>query len=57
MTISTDKAVNPINLYGATKLCAEKIFTQANAYSGTRATHFSCCRYGNMIGSCGSVLP
>lgn len=57
MAISTDKAVNPINLYGATKLCAEKMFVQANAYSGTGGTRFSVCRYGNVIGSRGSVIP
>jgi len=52
--ISTDKAVNPINLYGATKLCAEKLFLAANAYN---KTGFSCVRYGNVIGSRGSVIP
>jgi len=52
--ISTDKAVNPINLYGATKLCAEKLFIAANAYNRTR---FVCVRYGNVIGSRGSVIP
>jgi UDP-N-acetylglucosamine 4,6-dehydratase len=57
MAISTDKAVNPINLYGATKLCAEKMFIQANAYSGTGGTKFSVCRYGNVVGSRGSVIP
>lgn len=57
MAISTDKAVNPINLYGATKLCAEKMFVQANAYAGTRGTRFSVCRYGNVVGSRGSVVP
>ena len=55
--ISTDKAVNPINLYGATKLCAEKIFTQGNAYSRTGNTMISCCRYGNVVSSRGSVIP
>ena len=55
--ISTDKAVNPINLYGATKLCAEKIFIQGNSYSGSAATHLSCSRYGNVVGSRGSVIP
>ena len=54
--ISTDKAVNPVNLYGATKLCAEKIFVQSNAYSGAGGTRFSCCRYGNVAGSRGSVV-
>lgn len=57
MAISTDKAVNPINLYGATKLCAEKLFIQANAYSGAGGTKFSVCRYGNVIGSRGSIIP
>ena len=56
MAISTDKAVNPINLYGATKLCAEKIFMQGNSYSGKSGTRFSCARYGNVIGSRGSVV-
>jgi UDP-N-acetylglucosamine 4,6-dehydratase/5-epimerase len=57
LAISTDKAVNPINLYGATKLCAEKMFVQANAYSGAQDTRFSCARYGNVVGSRGSVIP
>lgn len=57
MAISTDKAVNPINLYGATKLCAEKLFVNGNSYSGEGPTIFSCCRYGNVIGSRGSVIP
>jgi UDP-N-acetylglucosamine 4,6-dehydratase len=57
IALSTDKAVNPVNLYGATKLCAEKIFIQGNAYSGPRGTRFSCVRYGNVIGSRGSVIP
>jgi len=57
MDISTDKAVNPINLYGATKLCAEKIFIQGNSYSGKTGVRFSCSRYGNVIGSRGSVIP
>ena len=46
-----------MNLYGATKLVAEKLFVQANAYSGTGPTRFSCVRYGNVVGSRGSVLP
>jgi UDP-N-acetylglucosamine 4,6-dehydratase/5-epimerase len=54
--LSTDKAVNPINLYGATKLCAEKMFVQANAYAGGQETRFSCARYGNVVGSRGSVI-
>jgi UDP-N-acetylglucosamine 4,6-dehydratase len=57
IAISTDKAVNPINLYGATKLVAEKLFVQANAYSGLHRTKFSCVRYGNVLGSRGSVIP
>lgn len=57
MAISTDKAVNPVNLYGATKLCAEKLFVQGNAYSGRGGTRFSCSRYGNVVGSRGSVVP
>ena len=56
MAISTDKAVNPVNLYGTTKLCAEKLFVQGNAYAGHRVK-FSCVRYGNVIGSRGSVIP
>jgi len=57
LALSTDKAVNPVNLYGATKLCAEKMFVQANYYSGENGTGFSCSRYGNVVGSRGSVLP
>lgn len=57
MAISSDKAVNPVNLYGATKLCAEKLFVQSNAYSGFRGPRFSCCRYGNVAASRGSVVP
>src|SRR5215475_14247736 len=57
LALSTDKAVNPINLYGATKLCAEKMFVQANAYAGIKDTRFSCARYGNVVGSRGSVIP
>jgi len=57
MAISSDKAVNPVNLYGATKLVAEKLFVQGNAYSGTSETRFSCVRYGNVVGSRGSVIP
>ena len=57
MAISSDKAVNPLNLYGATKLVAEKLFVQGNAYSGTSETRFSCVRYGNVVGSRGSVIP
>jgi len=57
LALSTDKAVNPINLYGATKLCSEKMFVQANAYAGAQDTRFSCARYGNVVGSRGSVIP
>jgi len=57
MTISTDKAVGPINLYGATKLCAEKLVVQGNAYGQARGTTFAAVRYGNVIGSRGSVIP
>lgn len=57
LAISTDKAVNPVNLYGATKLCAEKLFIQGNSYAGGDGTKFSCARYGNVIGSRGSVVP
>ena len=57
IALSTDKAVNPINLYGATKLAAEKLFVQSNAYAGGRASRFACVRYGNVVGSRGSVVP
>jgi UDP-N-acetylglucosamine 4,6-dehydratase/5-epimerase len=57
LALSTDKAVNPINLYGATKLAAEKLFVQSNAYAGGSNTRFSCVRYGNVVGSRGSVIP
>lgn len=57
MAVSTDKAVNPINMYGATKLCAEKLFIQSNSYSGAEGARFSCVRYGNVVGSRGSVIP
>src|SRR5438034_5583131 len=57
VAISTDKAVNPINLYGATKLCAEKLVVQGNVYGHPRGTTFSVVRYGNVIGSRGSVIP
>ena len=57
ITISTDKAVNPINLYGASKLAADKVFIAANRLSGTEITRFSVVRYGNVIGSRGSVIP
>lgn len=57
LAISTDKAVNPVNLYGATKLCAEKIFVQGNAYAAHSVARFACVRYGNVVGSRGSVVP
>jgi UDP-N-acetylglucosamine 4,6-dehydratase len=57
LALSTDKAVNPINLYGATKLAAEKLLIQSNSYAGGMATRFSCVRYGNVVGSRGSVVP
>jgi len=57
VALSTDKAVNPINLYGTTKLAAEKLFVQSNAYAAGTATRFSCVRYGNVVGSRGSVIP
>ena len=57
IALSTDKAVNPVNLYGATKLAAEKLFVQSNSYAAGSATRFSCVRYGNVVGSRGSVVP
>ncbi len=57
VALSTDKAVNPVNLYGATKLCAEKIIVQGNAYAARSETRLACVRYGNVIGSRGSVVP
>ena len=57
LAISSDKAVAPANLYGATKLCAEKLFSRGNAYSGNLPTRFACVRYGNVAGSSGSVIP
>lgn len=58
VALSTDKAVNPINLYGATKLCSDKLFVQANQYRGPdRRVTFSVVRYGNVLGSRGSVIP
>ena len=57
IALSTDKAVNPVNLYGATKLAAEKLFVQSNSYAGGRSTRFACVRYGNVVGSRGSVVP
>ncbi len=57
LALSTDKAVSPANLYGATKLCMEKLLIAANAYAGDRWTRFSIVRYGNVMGSAGSVIP
>ena len=57
LALSTDKAANPINLYGATKLCADKLFVAGNAYVGRHVTRFSVVRYGNVVGSRGSVIP
>jgi len=57
VALSTDKAVNPVNLYGATKLAAEKLFVQSNSYAGGKDVRFSCVRYGNVVGSRGSVVP
>ncbi|MHB8634086.1 MAG: UDP-N-acetylglucosamine 4,6-dehydratase (inverting) [Thermoplasmatota archaeon] len=57
LALSTDKATNPANLYGGTKLVMEKLIVQANAYSGGKRTRFSCVRYGNVVGSRGSVVP
>ena len=57
IALSTDKAANPINLYGATKLCSDKLFVAANAMAGGRDTHFSVVRYGNVVASRGSVIP
>ena len=52
-----DKAANPINLYGATKLCSDKLFIAGNSYSGQKETRFSVVRYGNVLVSRGSVIP
>ena len=57
IALSTDKAANPINLYGATKLASDKLFVAANNMAGSRKTRFSVVRYGNVIGSRGSVVP
>ena len=57
VALSTDKAAAPINLYGATKLCSDKLFTAANNIKGNRDLHFSVVRYGNVMGSRGSVIP
>lgn len=57
IALSTDKAANPINLYGATKLCSDKLFISANNIKGSKKTRFSVVRYGNVVGSRGSVIP
>ncbi|WP_408955672.1 UDP-N-acetylglucosamine 4,6-dehydratase (inverting) [Natroniella sp. ANB-PHB2] len=57
VALSTDKAANPINLYGATKLCSDKLFVAGNSYVGKKDTKFSVVRYGNVMGSRGSVIP
>ena len=57
IALSTDKASSPVNLYGATKLCSDKLFTASNSYSGEHGTQFSVVRYGNVVGSRGSVVP
>lgn len=57
VALSTDKASNPINLYGATKLASDKLFVAGNAYAGTHSTRFAVVRYGNVMGSRGSVIP
>ena len=57
IALSTDKAASPINLYGATKLCSDKLFIAANYYAGISNYKFSVVRYGNVMGSRGSVIP
>lgn len=57
VALSTDKACNPINLYGATKLASDKVFVAGNSYAGEHGTKFSVVRYGNVMGSRGSVIP
>ena len=57
IALSTDKGANPVNLYGATKLCSDKLFVAGNNYSGQGGTRFSVVRYGNVMGSRGSVIP
>ncbi len=57
VALSTDKAANPLNLYGATKLCSDKLFVAGNSYAGGRIAKFAVVRYGNVLGSRGSVLP
>ncbi|GAA3330824.1 hypothetical protein GCM10020331_084880 [Ectobacillus funiculus] len=57
IALSTDKACSPANLYGATKLASDKLFIAANSYVGDKETKFSVVRYGNVVGSRGSVVP
>lgn len=57
IALSTDKACSPVNLYGATKLASDKLFVAANSYVGEKKTRFSVVRYGNVVGSRGSVVP
>lgn len=57
IALSTDKAANPVNLYGATKLCSDKLFVSGNVYAGSHPTRFAVVRYGNVVGSRGSVIP
>ncbi|WP_027723095.1 UDP-N-acetylglucosamine 4,6-dehydratase (inverting) [Maridesulfovibrio zosterae] len=57
IVLSTDKAANPVNLYGATKLCSDKLFISGNSYAGAEGTRFAVVRYGNVLGSRGSVVP
>lgn len=57
VALSTDKAANPVNLYGATKLCSDKLFVAGNVYAGWKPTRFAAVRYGNVVGSRGSVVP
>jgi UDP-N-acetylglucosamine 4,6-dehydratase (inverting) len=57
IALSTDKACNPVNLYGATKLCSDKLFIAGGNYVGTRGTRFAVVRYGNVMGSRGSIIP
>ena len=57
VALSTDKAVNPVNLYGGTKLVSDKLFVAANSYAGINGTRFAVVRYGNVAGSRGSVIP
>jgi UDP-N-acetylglucosamine 4,6-dehydratase len=57
VALSTDKAANPINLYGATKLCSDKLFIASNSYVGRRPLRMAVVRYGNVVGSRGSVVP